>query len=345
MPSPANTPASPWPPSTCPPDGLAEEAAHTLLAELGAARPSVTHTAGRRAVWRPRPAPLPDREVTAADLGLDRDSVVLLTGGARGITARLARALAALTGCHIELVGRTEPVAGPLPTDEDLRARLIAEGGRDPAGIERAVRAHAAGREVRQCLDDLAERAASVRYHRADVRDPGRLGAVLDDVHARHGRLDTVVHAAGLVGDRLLRDKTPEEFAEVYDTKVAGARALAGRLRPGLRHLVLFGSIAGVTGNRGQTDYAAANDALDTLAHQWSGRLADRVLALDWGPWAADAGGMVTAELERAYLRNGIGLIDPDDGVRAFLRELAFGRDPQVLLAAGDPAGFGSALD
>ncbi|WP_430382191.1 type I polyketide synthase [Streptomyces sp. P10-4] len=323
----------------------AEEAAHTLLAELGAARPSVTHTAGRRAVWRPRPAPLPDREVTAADLGLDRDSVVLLTGGARGITARLARALAALTGCHIELVGRTEPVAGPLPTDEDLRARLIAEGGRDPAGIERAVRAHAAGREVRQCLDDLAERAASVRYHRADVRDPGRLGAVLDDVHARHGRLDTVVHAAGLVRDRLLRDKTPEEFAEVYDTKVAGARALAGRLRPGLRHLVLFGSIAGVTGNRGQTDYAAANDALDTLAHQWSGRLADRVLALDWGPWAADAGGMVTAELERAYLRNGIGLIDPDDGVRAFLRELAFGRDPQVLLAAGDPAGFGSALD
>ncbi|MEU6666931.1 SDR family NAD(P)-dependent oxidoreductase [Streptomyces sp. NPDC046727] len=323
----------------------AEEAARTLLAELGAAQPSVTHTVGRRAVWRTRQAPLPAADVTAGDLGLDRDSVVLLTGGARGITARVARALATLTGCHIELVGRSEPVTGPVLTDADLRARLIAEGGRDPAGIERAVRAHAAGREVRQCLDDLAGRAASVRYHRADVRDPERLGAVLDDVYARHGRLDTVVHAAGQVRDRLLRDKTPDEFAEVYDTKVAGARALAARLRPGLRHLVLFGSIAGVTGNRGQTDYAAANDALDTLARQWSGRVADRVLALDWGPWAADAGGMVTAELERAYVRGGIGLIDPDDGVRAFLRELAFGRDPQVLLTVGDPAGFGSALD
>ncbi|MFI2204152.1 SDR family NAD(P)-dependent oxidoreductase [Streptomyces sp. NPDC020192] len=323
----------------------AEEAARTLLAELGAGRPSVTHSAGRRAVWHSRPAPLPDREVTPGDLGLDRDSVVLLTGGARGITARIARALATLTGCHVELVGRSAPVDGPVLTDVDLRARLIAEGGRDPAGIERAVRAHAAGRQVRQCLDDLAGSAASVRYHRADVRDPERLGAVLDDVYDRHGRLDTVVHAAGLVRDRLLRDKTPGEFAEVYDTKVTGARALAARLRPGLRHLVLFGSIAGVTGNRGQTDYTAANDALDTFARQWSGRLADRVLALDWGPWAADAGGMVTAELERAYLRNGIGLIDPDDGVRAFLRELAFGRDPQVLLAAGDPAGFGSTLD
>ncbi|MBV7700667.1 type I polyketide synthase [Streptomyces sp. TRM70350] len=322
-----------------------EEAARTLLAELGGARPSVTHTAGRRAVWHTRPAPLPDREVSAGDLHLDRDGVVLLTGGARGITARLARALATLTGCHIELVGRSAPVDGPRLTDAELRARLIAEGERDPAGIERAVRAHAAGRQVRQCLDDLTGRAASVRYHRADVRDAEHLGAVLDDVYNRHGRLDTVVHAAGLVRDRLLCDKTPEEFAEVYDTKVAGARALAARLRPGLRHLVLFGSIAGVTGNRGQSDYAAANDALDTLARQWSGRLADRVLALDWGPWAADAGGMVTAELERAYVRNGIRLIDPDDGVRAFLRELAFGNDPQVLLAAGDPAGFGSALD
>ncbi|WP_225829076.1 type I polyketide synthase [Streptomyces naphthomycinicus] len=328
------------------PAGLPPEtAARTLLGELGASRPSVTHTAGHRAVWRTRPAPLPAADVTARDLGLDRDSVVLLTGGARGITARIARALATLTGCRVELVGRSEPVAGPVLSDTDLRARLIADGGRDPAGIERAVRAHAAGREVRQCLDDLAQRAASVRYHRADVRDPERLGAVLDDVYARHGRLDTVVHAAGLVRDRLLRDKTPDEFAEVYDTKVAGARTLAARLRPGLRHLVLFGSISGVTGNRGQSDYAAANDALDTLARQWSGRVADRVLALDWGPWAADAGGMVTAELERAYVRNGIGLIDPDAGVRAFLRELAFGRDPQVLLTAGDPDGFGSALD
>ncbi|GGS94861.1 type I polyketide synthase [Streptomyces cinerochromogenes] len=328
------------------PAGLPPEAAaRTLLGELRAPRPSVTHTAGHRAVWRTRPAPLPAADVTARDLGLDRDCVVLLTGGARGITARVARALAALTGCHVELVGRSEPLDGPILTDADLRARLIADGGRDPAGIERAVRAHAAGREVRQCLDDLAERAASVRYHRADVRDPERLGAVLDDVYARHGRLDTVVHAAGLVRDRLLRDKTPDEFAEVYDTKVAGARTLAARLRPGLRHLVLFGSISGVTGNRGQTDYAAANDALDTLARHWSGRVADRVLALDWGPWAAEAGGMVTAELERAYVRNGIGLIDPEDGVRAFLRELAFGRDPQVLITAGDPARFGSTLD
>ncbi|MDB1089133.1 SDR family NAD(P)-dependent oxidoreductase [Streptomyces sp. ACA25] len=323
-------------------------AARALAGELDAGQPSVGHLEGHRALWRTTPAVLPSAppgDVTAADLGLDRDCVVLLTGGARGITARIAAALAERTGCHFELIGRNEPAADAAVDAAALRARLIAEGGRTPADIEREVRAHAAAREVRLCLDTLAGTAASVRYHRADVRDPERLRAVLDDVYARHGRLDTVVHAAGVVHDQMLRDKSPESFAEVFGTKVAGALALAAHLRPGLRHLVLFGSIAGVLGNRGQVDYAAANDALDTLARQWSGRVADRVLALDWGPWAAEAGGMVTAELERAYALQGIGLIDPDAGVAAFLRELAFGRDTQVLHAVGDLAAFGGGLD
>ncbi len=318
--------------------------ARTLADELGTAEQSVGDLGGRRAVWRTTATALPPGDVTAADLGLNWDSVVLLTGGARGITARVASALASLTGCHIELVGRSEPAADASLDDATLRSRLIAEGGRTPAEIEREVRAHSAGREVRLCLDALAGTAASVRYHRADVRDATRMGEVLADVYERHGRLDTVIHAAGVVRDQMLRDKTPESFAEVFDTKVAGARALVEHLRPGLRHLVLFGSIAGVVGNQGQSDYAAANDALDTLARRWSGEVAGRVLALDWGPWAAEAGGMVTPELERAYTKNGIGLIEPDEGVTAFLRELAFGRDAQVLYAVGDPATFGDGL-
>jgi NAD(P)-dependent dehydrogenase (short-subunit alcohol dehydrogenase family) len=325
------------------------EAARTLADELGAVgQPSVGHLGGHRALWRTVPAALavpPPGDVTAADLGLDRDSVVLLTGGARGITARIATALAERAGCHVELVGRSEPAADAAVDEAALRARLIADGGRTPADIERKVRAYAAAREVRLSLDALAETAASVRYHRADVRDPARLRAVLDDVYARHGRLDTVVHAAGVVNDQMLCDKTSESFAEVFETKFKGAVALAKHLRPGLRHLVMFGSIAGVLGSRGQSDYAAANDALDTLARQWAHRVADRVLALDWGPWAADAGGMVTVELERAYMRRGIGLIPPDAGVTAFLRELAFGRDPQVLYAVGDLDAFGGGLD
>lgn len=92
--------------------------------------------------------------------------------------------------------------------------------------------------------------------------------------------------------------------------------------------------MAGVYGNRGQTDYAAANDALDGLAHSWAESFPGRVLSVDWGPWAAEAGGMVTPELERAYARRGIPLIDPTAGTAAFLAELSHGTDVQVVLMA-----------
>jgi hypothetical protein len=92
---------------------------------------------------------------------------------------------------------------------------------------------------------------------------------------------------------------------------------------------VVFGSVAGVHGNRGQADYAAANDACDTLAHVWRTRLRGRVLVADWGPWAG--GGMVSPELAREYARRGVGLIDPDAGVAALLREIAHGDETQVV--------------
>jgi NAD(P)-dependent dehydrogenase (short-subunit alcohol dehydrogenase family) len=136
--------------------------------------------------------------------------------------------------------------------------------------------------------------------------------------------------------DRFLRDKTPESFERVFGTKVDAARTLARVLRPDVGFLVLFGSIAGVFGNRGQIDYAAANDALDTLARRASEHLTGRVVSVDWGPWAGT--GMVSAELEREYERRGIGLIDPDDGVACLLHELRSGRtDAQVVLMRARP--------
>lgn len=186
----------------------------------------------------------------------------------------------------------------------------------------------------------LAEAGADATYHQADVRDDAALAAVVAAVRERHGRLDGVVHGAGVLEDKFLRDKSVESFERVFGTKVDGARTLArvlaadGGADPGF--VVLFGSIAGVFGNRGQVDYAAANDALDTLARGAGDRFGGRVVSVDWGPWAGT--GMVSAELEREYARRGIGLIDPDDGVAALLRELRSGAaDAQVVLMRARP--------
>ncbi|MFE2554198.1 SDR family NAD(P)-dependent oxidoreductase [Streptomyces sp. NPDC059355] len=321
-----------------------------LLAELsdpGEGLASVGYTAeGLRIARRPVPAPLPP----AAGSPLGPGSVVLLSGGARGITARTAVALARVTGCHVELMGRTPEPSGQ--GDEfvhagdrvALRAALIRGGLRTPAEIEAAASRILAEREVRATLAALAGTAASVRYHRADVADADAVRAVVADVRARHGRLDGIVHGAGTLRDGLLRDKEPDVFTEVFTTKVAGARNLAAAAAehgaaPAPAFLALFGSVAGVYGNRGQSDYAAANDALDGLAHTWADTFPGRVLSVDWGPWAAEAGGMVTPELERAYARRGIPLISPEAGTTAFLAELAHGGDVQVVLMAQEGAG------
>jgi acyl transferase domain-containing protein/NAD(P)H-dependent flavin oxidoreductase YrpB (nitropropane dioxygenase family) len=329
-----------------------EEPAHLaqhLLGELLAphAPTSVGYAAGERVTLQLVAAPL---DLSApARLELGPESVVLLTGGARGITARVAIGLARASGCHLELVGRTAPPVGEedpvtaAATDRIALRRVLAQAGRrPPAEIETMINRIFAEREIRETRAALAGVAASVHYSAVDVRDPAAVTALADSVYQRHGRLDGIVHGAGVLADRLLVDKTPEAFTRVWETKVEGARALAEVVRGDLGFLVLFGSVSGVFGNRGQADYAAANDALDALARIWASRFRGRVVAVDWGPWAGsgDAAGMVSAELERDYTRRGIGLIEPDDGVACLLAELTRGTDPQVLYLCGDPAAF-----
>ncbi|MET9701119.1 SDR family NAD(P)-dependent oxidoreductase [Streptomyces sp. NPDC006529] len=333
------------------PKERADRIAARLMAELRSPGGPVSvgyGSDGARVCLRAVAAPLPAGAAATGPLPLGPDSVVLLTGGARGITARAALALAEATGCHVELVGRTpEPAAEPdaFAQAHDrvaLRAALIAGGLRKPAEIEAAASRVLAEREVRATLRSLGGAAASVRYHRADVTDEDAVRAVVADVRARHGRLDGIVHGAGTLRDALVADKEPAAFTEVFTTKVAGARHLAAAAAehgrgPAPSFLVLFASVAGVFGNRGQCDYAAANDALDGFAHTWSDTFPGRVLAIDWGPWAAASGGMVTPELERNYARRGIRLIGPEEGAAAFLAELA------LLTAPDEPNGPGGA--
>ncbi|WP_369221584.1 SDR family NAD(P)-dependent oxidoreductase [Streptomyces sp. R39] len=275
----------------------------------------------------------------AAALGLDRDSVVLLVGGARGITAKFAAGLAAACRCRIELLGRTPAPTGPESPDTaaartpaELRTALAARGGLKPAEINREAELILARREITATLDELAALGTEARYHAVDFRDRDAALQAVKEIHADHGRLDGVVFAAGVIEDRLIAEKTPESFQRVYGTKTAGAATLLAALEElpgGPAFAVLFGSISAVLGNRGQADYAAANDALESLGADWAERTGNRALTVHWGPWAPTGGhtGMVSPELGREYARRGVELIDPDEGTAALLRELAWGEE------------------
>uniref|UniRef100_A0AAU2VEJ4 SDR family NAD(P)-dependent oxidoreductase n=1 Tax=Streptomyces sp. NBC_00003 TaxID=2903608 RepID=A0AAU2VEJ4_9ACTN len=332
------------------PAATAAQRADFLLAELYAddRAPVVVRTDAGRCGYtlverglgglaRTGAGPAGDGAAEAAALGLDRDSVVVLAGGARGITADFAVALAAASHCRIELLGRTPLPVGPEDPElagaadaTALRALFAARGELAPAAIERELRNVLAGREVAHTLDRLGRLGSPAAYRVADMCDGAAVAQAVKEIQAEHGRIDVVVYAAGVIEDRLIEEKDPESFRRVYATKVDGARALldaASQLPHGPRTAVLFGSVSAVLGNRGQSDYAAANDALAGLGERWARRTGRRALTVHWGPWAPSGvhGGMVTPHLAREYARRGVALIDREEGALALLRELAWG--------------------
>jgi NAD(P)-dependent dehydrogenase (short-subunit alcohol dehydrogenase family) len=193
-------------------------------------------------------------------------------------------------------------------------------------------------REIRDNLARMTEAGATVHYYSADVRDEAEFGGLLDQLQARFGPLAGLIHGAGVIEDRLVRDKTPESFDRIFQTKVVGARILTDRLDPArLKVCAFFASVASRFGNKGQSDYAAANEVLSKLALLLDRRWRARVFSVAWGPWSEI--GMV-ADLENHLVRRGLRLISPLEGPALFVAELLHGRkgESEIIIAGGAEA-------
>jgi acyl transferase domain-containing protein/NAD(P)-dependent dehydrogenase (short-subunit alcohol dehydrogenase family) len=325
------------------PDSHASHAEH-LLAELFAddGLVEVGYRDGQRTMLRLVAIPAAADEPRSLEPG----AVVLITGGARGITAEVAVALAEAYRPTLVLVGRTPAPEGPEPSETAdlvepvaLRRALLeglkAEGQTPtPARVEGRYRRLLGEREVRRNLQRLRQAGARVEYVAADVADVEALGSVVAQVVATHGRIDAVIHGAGVIEDKLVRGKSPESFDRVVRTKVLGALALARSVPPEpLRFFGLFSSVSGRFGNRGQGDYAAANEVLNKLAQQLDAAWPGRVVAINWGPWLT--AGMVSPEVQRQFAERGVALIPVEEGCRRLLDELRLGRKGEAEVVIG----------
>ncbi|WP_424922513.1 SDR family oxidoreductase [Streptomyces sp. wa53] len=272
-------------------------------------------------------------------------SVVVATGGARGVTAAALLDLARAHRPRIVLLGRTElseePPGLSAATDEPVLTRALAErsGTATPAGIGAEARRILAVREVRSTVEALEDAGSEVCYIPVDVRDGEAVRSVLDGVRRDWGPVTGIVHGAGVLADRLIADKTDEQFDHVLATKVGGLRALLSATEDDpLDTIILFSSVAAVFGNVGQSDYAVANEVLNHVACAERARRPDcLVRSIAWGPWH---GGMVTPALAAHFGRSGVPLIPVERGAAAFTAELnATGADTRVVIAAGEDLG------
>lgn len=282
-----------------------------------------------------------------SQIQLEKESVILVLGGARGITAELMIELSKEYPCHYLLVGRSpEPIPdkneglNALKTKDEIRKAIIASGQfKTPAEIEKKTQTVFKNNEIFSTIHGFEANGATVTYHSLDLRDEKAMTKLIEDLYKKHQRIDGVVHGAGLLEDKLFRQKTMESFERVFSTKVTPMRVLAEHLRSDVQFIALFSSVASVYGNRGQTDYAAANNVMDFYAWELKNKFSGKVTAINWGPWKGT--GMVSPELAKEYERRGIPLIPLEAGKQLFLNELKYGKESQVLIMAGESGFFG----
>ena len=247
--------------------------------------------------------PLPGQADPAPVLSA-RD-VLLVSGGAGGISAECGLALARSAGCRLALIGRSPSTA-----------------------------AH-----VRSVLERCHALRIHARYEAADVRDRHSVVQAVHRLQQKFGPITFAVHGAGLNEPRLLRELDDRLFRDTVETKLHGARNLIAAIGPAaLRGFVAFGSVIAQMGLPGEAHYAAANELLALFVDRMSRDLPHcRCLTIDWSVWT---GAGMGERLNRvgALERQGVSPISLDQGVELFLR-LVNGVNPCTEIVASGRLG------
>jgi len=246
----------------------------------------------------------------------------LITGGLGGIGMELADYLARAAHARLALLGRT-----PLPEPSEWDAWLSAHTDEDPTARRiLGVRA-------------LEKAGAEVLVLNADVCNRAQMEAAINRAESRFGSLDGVIHAAGIPGQQMLSQITPESAGHVIEAKVRGtlvlAEVLGGRK---LDFLVLCSSLSATLGGLQFFDYAAANSFLDAFAPYHRSRTGVPTVAIDWDGWSEVGMAPRLEESCPAPRPSEEGLqrgISPSEGCAAFARILAADL-PQVLVSTHD---------
>ncbi|QDV85602.1 type I polyketide synthase [Planctomycetes bacterium TBK1r] len=297
----------------------------------------IAYRGDKRHAVAPVILPVNQLPTTTADFG----RVWVITGGARGVTAKIAKAIGQQFGVKLHLIG-----SSPLPEIDDgwrnldpdqrkhLRAEVVRkalEAGEVPidawSRVEKAL-------EIDGNLRDFAESGLDVTYHACDVSDHRALAQLLDLIRRTDGSIDGIVHGAGYEKATSFTKKNLSSVQRTITSKVDGAISLMELTRQDdLKFFAAFASISGRFGGVGQTDYCLANELLCKLV-SWFRQTRPEVhaVAFHWPSWD-EVGMAVRPESRLAKTLIDAKYMPVEEGVGHFIDELRRGcPEAEVLI-------------
>ncbi|MEM6247137.1 SDR family NAD(P)-dependent oxidoreductase [Shewanella vaxholmensis] len=264
---------------------------------------------------------------------------ILVTGGAKGVTFECALSLAKRSKAHFILAGRSSQQAIPAwaqgKNNSELKAAAIAHiqslGEKPtPKQVDALVWPVQSSQEIASALQAFTDVGASAEYLSLDVNNPDAIASTIVPI-TELSPITGIIHGAGVLADKHIQDKTLDELARVYGTKVTGISNLLAALDlDKVKLIALFSSAAGFYGNTGQSDYAMSNDILNKAALQLAQQLPNaKVMSFDWGPWD---GGMVNPALKKMFMDRGVYVIPLKAGAELFASQLLSNTGAQLLV-------------
>ncbi|MFI5781323.1 SDR family NAD(P)-dependent oxidoreductase [Nocardia sp. NPDC051570] len=237
------------------------------------------------------------------------DHTYVITGGSGGIGRILARSISEVPRTKVALIGRADPA----------QISIAGLAARDDATVE---------------------------YFQADVTNYRELQESLEAIRGRFGRIDGVIHGAGVIADALLSTKSWTTFRQVVEPKVAGLRNMDVLTRDDpLDFFIGMSSLASIIGSPGQSDYAFANGYIDSFMadraqRAAAGRRRGMSLAAIWPIWTDGgivAGSRMTQAAAAFRSRTGIDVIGNDSALHTLRLALSTSH-PAVVIAPGAAA-------
>jgi len=205
---------------------------------------------------------LPDRNIAVREKGL-----YIVTGGTGGIGLEISRYLATQKNVVLCFINRSE-----LPPRDQWDAVL------EKAENKKSRRAIKVIREI-EAIGSVVE------CYKADIADEWEVKAVIDTITRKYGRINGVVHSAGIAGEGFIQEKKEETLEQVIGPKIYGTWILDHLTKDfDLDFFILFSSVATLLRYPGQGDYTAANAYMDSFAElqNLGGR---RSLSINWTAW------------------------------------------------------------